>query len=283
MSGSHRVADSDLSVQCHSAVYVGKIRHRRFVPGLHSFTYPLFMLYLDLDELPELFAKKWFCSLGGVNFVSFKRQDYFSPNADSLKAAVIDKVQDSLGGKLEIASVRALLHVRYLNMVFNPVVFYYCFDAEGEAVAVLAEITNTPWGERHHYVLPMGDGLSNPGMTVEKKSKHKYKYHFDKAFHVSPFNPMNMVYDWVFSRPGKNLHVHMESRLKSLAASHSSACEKHFDATLVLERKEFNEQFAKILIQSPFITVKVITGIYWQAFKLWLKRMPFYDHPKLKD
>mgnify|MGYP000597815479 CR=1 FL=1 len=94
---------------------------------------------------------------------------------------------------------------------------------------------------------------------------------------------MNMVYDWVFSRPGKNLHVHMESRLKSLAASHSSACEKHFDATLVLERKEFNEQFAKILIQSPFITVKVITGIYWQAFKLWLKRMPFYDHPKLKD
>jgi DUF1365 family protein len=251
------------------------------------------MLYLDLDELPQLFAQKWFCSLERFNIVSFKREDYLSPETPSLKDAVIEKVQASLGNTVEIHSVRALLHVRYFNIVFNPVVFYYCFDRDNKPVAILSEITNTPWDERHHYVLPVNDSLSNDSIQKKTLSKNKFEYLFDKAFHVSPFNPMNMAYRWVFSIPSTRLHAHLENRLIAINKKDVSADienkdlenvdEKHFDATLILERKEFDREFGKILIQYPFITVKVMVGIYWQAFKLWLKRVPFYDHPKLND
>jgi len=271
------------STEFKSAVYVGKVRHRRFLPKTHEFNFPLFMLYLDLDELPQLFAQKWFCSLERFNVVSFKRKDFLSPEGLSLKEAVITKVKASLGGAVNIHSVRALMHVRYLNFVINPVVFYYCFNADNQAVAILAEITNTPWGERHQYVLPINDDLSNPSIKKEALGKNQFQYLFDKAFHVSPFNPMNMAYRWVFSLPENHLHVHMENRLKLLNDGENNEAEKHFDATLILERKEFRNEFSKILIQYPFITVKVMMGIYWQAFKLWLKRMPFYDHPKFKE
>ncbi|MFT5718508.1 MAG: DUF1365 family protein [Oleiphilaceae bacterium] len=281
-----------------SGIYVGKIRHRRFVPKAHKFSYPLFMLYLDLDELPQLFAQKWFCSLERFNIVSFKREDYLSPENPSLKDAVIEKVTASLGGSVQIHSVRALLHVRYLNVVFNPVVFYYCFDSDNKPVAILSEVTNTPWGERHHYVLPINESLSNDAIQKQTLSKNKFEFLFDKAFHVSPFNPMNMAYRWIFSIPSTRLHAHLENRLLPVRNEtiHEEAVssdvinenlenrdEKHFDATLILERKEFDREFGKILIQYPFITVKVIIGIYWQAFKLLLKRVPFYDHPKFKD
>ena len=153
-------------------------------------------------------------------------------------------------------------------------------------------IRDSPWGERHHYVLPIGKDLVNESVQKEVLGKGLYQYSFDKAFHVSPFNPMNMVYRWVLSLPENRLHVHMENRLKKCSyadeghVSDSDVVEdldeKHFDATLILERKEFHKEFSKILIQYPFITVKVMTGIYWQAFRLWLKRMPFYDHPNLE-
>lgn len=266
-----------------SAVYAGKVRHRRFLPGKHEFNYPLFMLYLDLDELPTLFSQKWFCSLERFNVVNFKREDYLSPDNPSLKNAVIANVKESLGDTVDIHSVRALMHVRYLNVVFNPVVIYYCFDEADQPVAILAEITNTPWNERHHYVFAVNNDLSNPNIKKKKLGNNKFEYLFDKAFHVSPFNPMNMDYRWIFSLPEKRLNVHMENRLKQLDTAEGREAEKHFDATLLLERKEFNNEFGKILIQYPFITVKVIIGIYWQALKLWLKRMPFYDHPNTKD
>lgn len=269
------------SLEENSCIYVGRIRHRRFVPKKHNFSYPLFMLYLDLDELHTLFSKKWFCSLERFNLVSFRREDYLCPETESLKNAVIQQVKNSLGDSVDIHSVRALLHIRYLNVVFNPVVFYYCFDADNNPVAILSEITNTPWGERHSYVLPIEDKLSDDAIIKKNLSNKKYQYIFNKCFHVSPFNPMNMVYKWTFSLPSTYLQVHMENRLAPSKSQTNDLEQKHFDSTLLLERKDFNKEFGKTLIQYPFITVKVITGIYWQAFKLWLKQVPFYDNPKL--
>lgn len=265
-----------------SAVYTGSIRHRRFMPNAHAFNYPLFMLYIDLDELPELFSSKWFCSLERFNLVSFKRKDYFAPEQPDLKQAVITRVTEDFISKghnpPEIAHVRILMHARYLNVVFNPVVFYYCFDDQENLLAILAEITNTPWAERHDYVLPVNEERVDMGYRNGGNNKHIFS--FGKKFHVSPFNPMNMDYRWVFGSPKENLVVHMENTMKASSGGGNDSVEKHFDATLNLERKSFEDDLSKTLIQYPIITVKVILGIYWQAFRLWVKRNPFYDHPK---
>ena len=265
-----------------SGIFKGHVRHRRFEPKAHAFNYPLFMLYLDLDELPELFARKWYCSSTHFNLLRFKREDFFAPEQPDLKQAVIKRMAPFVEGK--ICSVRALLHARYLNIIFNPVVFYYCFDAANNLLGILAEITNTPWGERHAYVLPVVASSVAPESQprYQPKGKAKHQFEFSKAFHVSPFNPMNMDYRWVFSTPDDKLFVHMDNFLQAIQPDDDSTNTpvKHFDATLVLSRVGFEENLARTLIQYPLITVKVITGIYWQALKLKLKGVPFYDHPK---
>lgn len=273
--------------QFRSAIFKGYVRHRRFEPKAHAFNYPLFMLYLDLDELPGLFARKWYCSTRGFNLLLFKREDYFAPQQADLKQAVIDRVSPFVDGR--ITSVRALLHARYLNIIFNPVVFYYCFDADEQLLGILAEITNTPWGERHDYVLPIvASGTAPESAPVYRvKGKEKHQFEFAKAFHVSPFNPMNMDYRWVFSNPGDKLFVHMDNFMQALPPQADTPegedrIVKHFDATLVLSRVSFSENLARTLIQYPLMTVKVVTGIYWQALKLKLKGVPFYDHPKTR-
>ena len=270
-----------LKNQCASGIFKGQIRHRRFQPRSHAFTYPIFMLYLDLDELPELFAKKWYCSFSGFNLVRFKRGDFLSPKEPSLKKAVINKVADNVSSDLarSICSVRALMHLRYLNVVFNPVVFYYCFDADQQLVAIVAEITNTPWDERHAYVLPVGDHYTG-NTKYSLKGKDKHQFEFQKRFHVSPFNPMNMDYRWVFSLPNEKLFAHMDNFMQSTdSQTITESDSKHFDATLVMERFDFDKNLAKTLIQYPFMTVKVVIGIYWQALMLKLKGIPFHDHP----
>lgn len=269
-----------------SAIFTGQIRHRRFQPKQHAFTYPIFMLYLDLDEVDALFSTKWYCSISRFNIVNFKRDDFMSPEEPSLKQAVIHKVADNLSQETAnaITSVRGLMHLRYLNIIFNPVVFYYCFDQHDDLVCIVSEITNTPWDERHAYVLPVSElarQYSAEDKRYVEKGKGKHQFEFQKAFHVSPFNPMNMDYRWVFSNPADKLFVQMDNYLDSAnSLAPASKNVKHFDATLILNRKDFQANLAKTLIQYPLITVKVITGIYWQALKLKLKGVPFYDHPK---
>lgn len=265
--------------QFKSAIYKGHVRHRRFEPKGHEFSYPVFMMWLDLDELPRLIKQRWYWSENGFNFVSYRREDFYAPEQDDLKQAVIDRIANDVSEEQanRISSVRALLHLRYLNIVFNPVVFYYCYDANDALVAILAEITNTPWGERHAYTLPIGEQKNGnlPEYAIRGKLKHQFE--FSKQFHVSPFNPMNMDYRWVFSEPGEKLFVHMDNFLQ---AANESEADKHFDATLVLKRQNIETEFGKTLIQMPLMTVKVVWGIYWQALKLKLKGVPFYDHPQ---
>lgn len=244
-----------------SKLFFGQVSHRRFRPHEHEFRYKMFMMYLDLDELPALFKSLRFCSEERFNWVSFYRQDHMGDHR-SLKQSIYERVEQQAGISLD-GPVRLLTHLRYLGYGFNPVSFYYCFDKKGESViAIVAEVNNTPWGEQHCYVLPVGEQLG--GKT--------FRFNQPKTFHVSPFNPMEQNYRWVLSHQSHQLGVHIENWQDE---------EKVFEASMSLMAQTFDQQgLNRALVQFPFITAKISFSIYFQALKLLIKRTPLYPHPK---
>jgi uncharacterized protein len=238
----------------HSAVYEGVVRHHRKGPRAHLFNYRMAQLYIDLDELDQLFSDRWLWSVNRRNLAQFKRSDYLGPVQMPLAQAVRDRAEAELGVR-PVGPIRVLTHLRYAGIIFNPVTFYYCFEADGQTlVCVVAEITNTPWRERHTYVVPAIGAQ------------------FAKRFHVSPFIGMDRGYDWRFTVPGDQLHVHM-------GVSHAGASE--FDATLTLQRRALNARSLwRVLWRYPLMTLQVVAAIHWQALRLWLKGTPVHDHPK---
>ncbi|MCW9047670.1 MAG: DUF1365 domain-containing protein [Gammaproteobacteria bacterium] len=245
----------------HSKIYVGQVNHKRYLPHEHGFSYRMFMMYLDLDELPNLFDRFIFWSAKRFNLAYFNRKLHMGDEKESLKQSVLDLVFKQENIKLN-GPVRLLTHLSYFGFGFNPASFYYCFDETGETVEVIVvEVNNTPWGEQFCYVLPA------------TKSSHtsKHVHELSKEFHVSPFNSMDQDYEWRLSDPGEHLSVYMKNNADG---------EKIFDAVLALRSLDINSlSLAKMLTGFPFMTLKVITAIYFEALKLWLKRTPIFDHP----
>ncbi len=237
-----------------SSLLVGNVRHRRFSPVAHSLNYPLFMPCLDLDELEQVFDRVWGMGNRWWHWARFYREDYVGEG--DLKAAVLKKIFELTGEQFSSARVEAVVHLRYLGIYFSPVNFYYVYDQKNQWRYLLAEVSNTPWNERHYYAIPA---------TQDGRWQH------DKAFHVSPFNPVEQSYHWLIKPLNQRLFVHLECHRDS----------REFDATLSMHKQELGGySLLKKLIATPIMAVKVTIGIYWHALKLWLKGAPLYSHPK---
>lgn len=245
-----------------SALYRGTVRHLRSAPKRHAFTRPLFVLYLDVDELLAVLDRLPLAAHERRALISFRRADYLGPHDVPLREAVLDRIETATGLRPR-GPVRMLTHLRFAGHVFNPVTFYYAFAEDGEQLeAVVAEITNTPWKERHAYVLATRDA-AREGDT--------FRWSFDKAFHVSPFHAMEQRYTWRFTVPGEHLRVHMTN------AEHDHAV---FEAELTLERTPLTARsFLAALLRFPLMSLQVVAAIHLHALLLWLKRVPFHVHP----
>ena len=244
-----------MSVSC---LYEGTIRHRRFAVTEREFCYGLTLAYIDLEELPRLLGGRLVDPAPGL--VRFRRRDYLGEDSMSLDEAVRERARELTGARPE-GPIRVLTQLRTLGHCFNPVSFYVCLDAAGERPeTVLAEVTNTPWGERRAYALRAG-GAS--GMITGT---------FAKALHVSPFMGMDQRYQARMTAPGPTLSVHIENH---------EAGRLQFDATLSMRRRELSPRtVAGMLARYPLPTVRVLGLIYANAARLALRRVPIHSHPE---
>lgn len=251
-----------------SAVYEGWVRHRRHAPKAHAFRYRIGLLYLDLGEIDALFADHRLWSVDRRNLAEFRRSDYLGDPALPLDRCVRDRAEAATGQRPG-GPIRLLAHLRYGGHCFNPVAFYYCYADDGSTLqCIVAEITNTPWRERHVYVLPIDASIRHGRM---------HEWQFDKAFHVSPFMAMRHRYAWRLDEPGERLDVHMS------VLDADTPTLRTFDATLVLRRQPISgASLARVLWRYPLMTLQVVFAIHWQALRLWLRGNPVHDHPDHK-
>jgi len=244
------------------ALATGTVWHRRSSPREHAFRYRLYFSLLDLDQLESTFARSRLWSLHRPNLVRLQRKDFLSPHERPLIEAVRERVATELGF-VPSGSIRMLTHLRQWGMCFNPVTFYFCEHGSGLG-AIVADVHNTPWNERRAYVL-----------DARSQSGPEYQFKFDKDFHVSPFLPMTVGYDWRFRVGDERIDVHMlliRRGTECLRVGLSVALQPMTTRAMTLMPLRF-----------PFLTLRVVAGIYWQAFRLWAKGIPFHPHPESRE
>lgn len=302
--------DSNILKSC---LYVGKVRHRRFTPVENAFTYSGSWLYLDLSELDQVFTGRWLWSTRRTALAHFHREDHLAFPEDILPETLdaeewpqqadqsfgrrpkrencdqqlppldvaVRSLVEAAGFERPTGPIRLLTQPRYFGYEMNPVSFYYCFDDSDQQVqTIVAEVNNTPWGERHCYILDRSNQPADSAHSLQTRDSNaekttsaarRLRFRHGKRFHVSPFMKMDMDYRWSIVAPDKTLTVHIENWRDE---------DRLFDCTLHLKRRPISGgQLAGSLIRHPFMTGKIAAGIYWQALRLWWKKVPFVPHP----
>jgi DUF1365 family protein len=245
-----------------SRLYEGVIRHRRVHPRFHQFSYRVFMPYIRLDELPGLFDGQLMWSARRWALARFKRSDFLGDPNLPLDQEVRRRILEETGVSHD-GPIYLLANMRYFGITMNPIACYYCFNKDESRLEFLvAEVNNTPWNERHSYVLAGPE----QGRWLETE--------FDKQFHVSPFNPMDMRYHWRSSTPDRRLVLHL---------ANSDAGTRVFDASLSLSARPMTaKNLNRTLWRYPLMTARIALAIYWQALRLFIKGTPLYSHPNSK-
>jgi len=246
-----------MSIRSQSAIYQGNVRHRRYFPAKNAFNYRLYMLALDVDEVLQgdinqgILGTQWYKPIRVVE------KDYLKGEPGNLKERITSKV-NSLGGIWQGNKVVMLVQARCFGLYFSPANFFFCYDENDNCRYMLVEVSNTPWNKRHYYLVDMIETMPT-----------------EKSFHVSPFLDLAMQYHWRVKPPQNNneqLLVHIEN------ITHEEK-EKVFDATLAMQRVAFSKKnLLNVWCTLPHMSLKIVAGIYYQALKLFAKRVPFVPY-----
>jgi DUF1365 family protein len=242
------------------ALYEGVATHRRHTEPKRVFAPRLFMTMLDVDALPEALDPFPGWSARHRAPVHFRNRDFLDGGDAPLGDGVRDLVEACLGRRPN-GRVTLLAHLRTFGWLFNPIAVYYCWSESGDGLdAVVLEVTNTPWGERHRYVVDARDGKRTTTVA--------------KAMHVSPFLPMDVEYRITWSVPGDDLRLRIDV---ARAGKHL------FDADLRLRRIPLDRRRAVTMpLRHWLMPLRVSLGIYREAAKLALRRARFFPHPNGK-
>jgi len=244
-------------------IYSGTLRHRRFRPRTHQFQYGIFMAWLDIDRIPELMSKLRWTSHNRFNWASFHDKDHFGDPRITLRQRLETDARTH-GVLLPEGSIYLLTHLRYLGYCFNPISFFFCYDAADELRVILAEVNST-FGESRNYWL-------TPANRCPSEKANRYVC--PKTMHVSPFMDMNLDYEFVLTEPAATLVAHMNTLERG---GHRT---RLLDATLSLEHQPWTgRNLGEALLKHPWMTASVIFAIHWQALRLFLKKIPVFTHP----
>jgi hypothetical protein len=239
-----------------SALFLGRVRHRRTGNPEHEFAYPVWYALVDLDDLERLDRKLRFFSHNRFNLTGFDDRDHMGPELKPVR----EKLQSWLrhrGVEHEIGRIELLTHLRILGQVFNPVSFYFIRDTEQRLLHAVAEVNNT-FGETYCYLLA-ADGS-------------RVRHEADKVFHVSPFQPVDGRYRFRINEPGKRLTAHIDVLRDG---------ERVFDSTLSVMRRELNSSsLIRTVARHPHLSLRTLALIHYQAVRLWLKKAPFFSKPE---
>ena len=239
------------------ALYVGSISHQRHIPRQHRFSYPFFMWLLNLDELSLLQDQGWWFSSRRFALSRFHRPDYFGNPEIPLHNSIKKRMKELTGHEVK-GQVCGLINLRTLGLYFSPVNFYFAFDQDQKFSHFLAEVSNIPWNQRHQYAYY----IDSTGTVPSQK----------KQFHVSPFNHLDQTYQWHVEPPGEKINIGL--RIDD-ERGHI------FSASLALERHAFERRTIRTqLLKKPVMTVSIVTAIYWQALKIYLKGIPYIPYKK---
>jgi DUF1365 family protein len=240
-----------------SCIYQGEVFHQRFSPKKHRFSYRIFFLAIDLDELPLLNKMGRYFKTEGFAPLRFFAPDYLDNKKQISKQDIWNKVTQ-LGGEDRSGRILFIGQMRCFGIYFSPINTYYCYDQQNKLAYLLAEVSNTPWNERHYYLIDIDSDLKS-----------------EKNFHVSPFMDLNMKYHWRIKDPTERLNLSIENYAKDKSG------EKLFIASIAMKRQTFtNKNLLKNLLAIPMMTAKTVLGIYWQALKLYIKGVPYIAHSK---
>ncbi|MEJ0061156.1 MAG: DUF1365 family protein [Terricaulis sp.] len=237
-----------------SALYSGHVAHARFGPTPHRLRYRLFMLALDLDEIPALDKKLRLFSHNRANLYSFNDADHRGRTAQPLRPQIEQRLREA-GVEIDGGVITLLTMPRLLGYVFNPLSVYFCYRRDGALAAMIYEVSNT-FGERHDYVLP-----AHPEESGEVLQR------CEKAFFVSPFLGMDLGYEFRIAPPGEAVSVAMTVKRGGEAVLTASFAGKRQPLT--------DRALVAAFLSDPLMTFKAIAGIHWEAVKMLAKGVPF--------